>query len=213
MTTFLPRNVKCGVCGNVKKVNIIGSTNAMGYMDLDTRPPMMARHNLAYEIQMCPRCFYANTSIERVPENFIKNIMKTDEYVSIVNDPTINDVAKAYLLAGYIKNKLNDYRSAGFWYLKAAWSFDDRKDIQNAIMAREEALANFEKELEDNYEEHLTLITVDIRRRIKKFDEAIKTAEKLLEKVEDEFIRKLIIFEISLANQKDSLCHDLGETL
>ena len=81
MTTFLPRNVKCAICGNVKKVNIIGSTNAMGYMDLDTRPTMMARHNLAYEIQMCPRCFYANTSIERVPENFIKNIMKTDEYV------------------------------------------------------------------------------------------------------------------------------------
>ena len=67
--------------------------------------------------------------------------------LSIVNDPTINDVAKAYLLAGYIKNKLKDYRSAGFCYLKAAWSFDDRKDIQNAIMAREEELKNSMKQL------------------------------------------------------------------
>jgi hypothetical protein len=41
MTTIHQEEVSCAVCGSAQRVMELGSTNAFGSMDLDTRPPEM----------------------------------------------------------------------------------------------------------------------------------------------------------------------------
>jgi len=41
MTTIHQEQVSCAVCGSAQMVMELGSTNAFGAMDLDTRPPEM----------------------------------------------------------------------------------------------------------------------------------------------------------------------------
>ncbi len=41
MTTVFPQTVKCSVCGAENEIMVVGSTNAFGPTDLDTRPPEM----------------------------------------------------------------------------------------------------------------------------------------------------------------------------
>ena len=48
MTRLDQRIQKCAVCGAEKKVIDIMSTSSFGPMDLDTRPPMMARSTLIH---------------------------------------------------------------------------------------------------------------------------------------------------------------------
>ena len=124
MTRLDQRIQKCAVCGAEKKVIDIMSTSSFGPMDLDTRPPMMARSTLKHQIQYCENCHYSNNNISSKIRGFDKVMLASKEYLDIVNKD-INKTAKAFILSGQLKSNVYDYKDAGFQCLKAAWFFDE----------------------------------------------------------------------------------------
>ena len=85
MTRLDQRIQKCAVCGAEKKVIDIMSTSSFGPMDLDTRPPMMARSTLVHQIQYCENCHYSNNNISSKIRGFNKVMLASKEYLDIVN--------------------------------------------------------------------------------------------------------------------------------
>ena len=161
MTRLDQRIQKCAVCGTEKKVIDILSTSAFGSMDLDTRPPMMARSALVHQIQYCENCHYSNNSISSKIRGFNKVMLESKEYLDVVNKD-INRTAKAFILSGQLKSNVHDYEDAGFQYLKAAWVFDDIRDQKNGKDARKKSLEFFNIYLKDNDDQNLSIICVDI---------------------------------------------------
>ena len=66
MTTIVPQEVKCSMCGSISKQQLIASTNTIIWApDLDLRPAEMARSTMVYWIQECPDCGYVSVDISR----------------------------------------------------------------------------------------------------------------------------------------------------
>lgn len=186
------------------------STSSFGPMDLDTRPPMMARSTLIHQIQYCENCHYSNNNISSKIRGFNKVMLASKEYLDIVNKD-INKTAKAFILSGQLKSNVYDYKDAGFQYLKAAWVFDDVYDYKNAKAARKKSLEYFNLYLKDNYDQNLSIMRVDIYRRSSDFKNAISLANNILSKGVEEFLEKILNFQIELCNNKDIECHTVGE--
>jgi hypothetical protein len=60
--------VGCHVCGKASPQFGIGSTNAYGYADLDSRPPEMRRSTIGYWVHRCPVCGCCAADLETAPE-------------------------------------------------------------------------------------------------------------------------------------------------
>lgn len=211
MSTFRKIKKRCAVCGNEAEYNVIMSSNSMGCMDLDTRPPQMIRSLISMQIEYCEKCGYANSSISSKVSYDTRKLMRTEEYEEIVNNESINKTSKAYLLSGYLNSKEQNYKDSGFLYLKAAWTFDDCRDLDNSIIARKKAIKEFENYLKNNEDVQLEMIIVDALRRSKQFDKAIVLSNELIDKVDNEFLKQIIKFQITLCNNQDYSCHDVGE--
>ena len=210
MSTFRKIKKCCAVCGNEAEYNVIMSSNSMGCMDLDTRPPQMMRSTLPYQIEICKSCYYANIDIEEISTVNIKNIMKMKEYQDI-SDLSISNTSIAYLLSGLIYYEIGDYEKSAFLYLKAAWTLDDAHNIALSTIARVRSYRSFSKYLESEDNINYRIIIVDLFRRCKSFDSAISAAEELLKIVNDEFLRKILLYPIKLSKAEDSSCHTVGE--
>ena len=211
MSTFRREKTVCAVCGKEHEFMKIMSTNSMGYMDLDTRPPEMQRSTICYQIQLCDRCYYANTSIDYLVPGFTKDVLESEGYLAVARDVAIPSTAKAFLLAAILYENARDYRSAGSLYLKAAWIFDDCRDAERARSARLESykmlLRSHRKDVDTS------VMSVDILRRAGEFSTAKEIAEKLLETKINDFLADILKFQIKLAEAEDSKCHTVGEVV
>lgn len=211
MSSMIRSKKKCVICGHEHVFGEVFGTNATGYMDLDTRPPMMKRATLPYEIQMCDKCFYSNSDIEtRIPGLNIE-ALKSKEYLRVANNKEIDSTAKAFWLAALLHVSVADYREAGILFLNAAWIFDDLGEIESAKLSRLEShkyLSIFVEETEDM---NLAVLTVDLQRRMGDFSDAIDTANQLISYGVDEFLEKILKLEIKLCSKKDASCHNVGE--
>ncbi len=215
MTTFRDETVKCAVCGKKHKIRKIFSTNSFGGCDLDTRPPEMKRSTLIYEINFCDKCFYANYDLGKTFEGFNKEVLKSEEYLAIVNSNILNDSAKSFLLAGQIYLYHCKNFEAGLCFLKAAWCFDDTGFLSLAVDARKRAFKCFDlhlKVIDDNtLYATLSTIIVDMLRRCGEFECAIVRAENVLKKHIDEIYKEILNFEIKLCKSRDLNCHTMNE--
>ncbi len=211
MTRLLPVKKTCAICGREQELNVMLSTNSFGSMDLDTRPPMMRRYTLQYEIGMCDGCFYASSDIEDLPPDFRVDILKSPEYLSIANDLGIERTAKAFMLAGIIYKEQGNYRSAGICFLKAAWVFDDHCDLDMAVSARHESYKYLSKEIKKAKNTDLEVMTVDILRRTGDFSSASEIAHELMERGVDGLRAGILRFQIKLCLEGDTACHNISE--
>lgn len=202
---------KCAICGKVSNYTIILSSNCFGHMDLDTRPSQMLRSLLPYQIEFCEKCGYANDQIEELAFEDVKLTMKNEEYQNILNNDFIPNMGKAYLLSGYLHEINKEDKKSGFLYMMAAWSFDDCLNKKQAIYARKKAISLFEKYLKKEDNIQLRMIIVDLLRRTEKYEEAILSAQELLNKVEEEFLKKILLYQIDLSKINESSCHNVGE--
>ena len=211
MSNLMPSKKICAVCGKEHIFTVVVSTSSFGSMDLDTRPPKMKRDTLKYEIQICDQCLYSNSDIETLFPNFDAEMLKTPEYIEVANNPEIDTTAKAFFLAGLLQAYHENYREAGIYFLNAAWIFDDLNDHDLAVLARRQShefLSMFVEETEDI---NLAVLTVDLQRRVGNFNDAIETAEQLIEYGVDEFLEKILKLEIELSANGDASCHNVGE--
>lgn len=211
MTRLLPVKCTCAICGREDEYNVMLSTNSFGPMDLDTRPPMMRRYTLQYEIQMCESCYYVNSDIGEVPADFRADILKSPKYLAVAENPEIEKTAKAFILAGLIYKDQKKYRSAGISFLKAAWVFDDCNRTDMAISARRESYKCLSEEIKKTKNTDLEVMTVDILRRTGDFSGASKIAHGLMERGVDGLRAGILMLELRLCLRGDVACHNISE--
>lgn len=63
MTTIYSEAVKCPYCNTKVEITHLGSTNAFGAMDLDTRPPEMQRSTILIEIKLFFYSFFGDYGV------------------------------------------------------------------------------------------------------------------------------------------------------
>lgn len=230
---FNNNGTKCAICGQEHYFMTLLSTNSCG-MDLDTRPQGMARYTLRHEIQYCENCHYSNYDISEKPDWLDEKILTSDAYLSIVEEYEIpmlfgrkfslEDEIKAkyltpqsFLLSSYLHATAGNERSAGMLSLKAAWAFDDMCDDLSATNARKQAaeyLLNYINQERDNdkrKKHDIAIMLVDIYRRIGEFDKAKEKAKQLLAVEENDLIKKILQYQISLSDAQDMSCHSVDE--
>ena len=204
---------KCVMCGHEQNHTELMSTNSFGYMDLDTRPPEMARSTLKYMIQMCENCAYANEEISEMIKGIDPEDLKTASYKAVLNDDKINRTAKAFLLAGQLYRQVKKFKTSGLHHLGAAWTFDDLEEQDNAKQARDKAIEDINKHVERSDNTNLSVMRVDLYRRNGRFKEAEEAAEQLIGQGVKDIMKKVLKLQIKLCQDKDDRCHTVEEAL
>jgi tetratricopeptide (TPR) repeat protein len=211
MSQVIQETKKCAICGHEQTYMLILSTNEFGYMDLDTRPPEMARSTLRFDIQHCEHCHYVNDNISKKPRWLDEKVLSSQEYLAIANDRALDETAKAFLLACYLNATEGRFAQAGSLALKAAWIFDDNREIEQARSARNKASEYFSRYLSKKEDLGVATMKVDIDRRAGNFETAKEAAQKLFESDEMSLIKEILRYELSLIEVKDTRCHTVGE--
>jgi hypothetical protein len=217
MTTMFERQLKCGVCGATSRVTRIGSTNAFGSRDLDTRPPEMMRSTLQYRVQKCPSCGYCSPDIEEAPEG-IGEFLKSPPYRECLHDRGYPDKANEFRCWSLIAREFGYYDQAAWAAIHAAWVCDDRGKEKAAIQCRllavdrmDEAAAHGQAIAEDNGTSEA--IHADLLRRAGRFQGALLAAESGLRQDPGEIVQAVLLFEQELIGRFDTACHRVEEAL
>lgn len=215
MTVIVPNLLQCAVCGNNGEHCVILSTNSIGYPDLDTRPPEMARSLIYSLIQRCHSCGYCSYDISKCKSK-TKYIVASDEYHKIVNDRSMPNEAASYLALAYESAQYNDFVQAAWNVIRSAWICDDRSSIKKAVMLRKLALdyiakaeARGKKIAEQDGASEA--IKIDLLRRSGMFSEAMAFCEAT--KNADDDLLKVIKYQKKLIESNDVSAHTVSEAL
>lgn len=216
MTTIFSEPKECYVCKHVSEFIEIGSTNAFGSPDLDTRPPEMERSTIAYWIQICPNCFYSAPDISK-GDSRVKEIVGTEDYKRIGQDLDFPDKVAGFLCHSHIMDRLCKYQEAAWACLHGAWYCDDDEMELAAGLCREKAVVAFQK-AKDHDDTLLSepkgsfdALMVDLLRRIPKLLDAGDYCNDALERRPDDLILKILLFQKKLIMQRDTGCYTIEE--
>jgi hypothetical protein len=216
MTTVFEKNVACAVCGEEQTVQVMGSTNALGSMDLDTRPPQMRRSSMWLWLQECSSCGYVASDLGDASEvGQIESLWHA--YLAELNNPKRQRLANLFVCRSLLDEAAADLASAGWRRLHAAWVCDDRGPAEEASAQRRAAITLFERsrtagkpvmEAAIGGDE---LLLADLSRRCGDFEGALAFCELGMKLPVDAFLRGLLTFEKQLCAAGDAACHNVGE--
>lgn len=211
MTTLYDSTVKCPNCGTLTTVYAIGSTNAFGPGDLDTRPPEMARSNILYGVESCTKCGLSAGSLGSVDDTRLK-FFRSGDFKEKHDSVHFEGLAENYWTAFLLALNAGALDEAIYHILRAAWASDDRGMDEAAKKAREIMLDTLKEHgKEPSYliqDEPLAgyLMSADIHRRAGRFEESIRLARHVAEN-DDDFIGSLALLEIELCEKKETGCY------
>lgn len=208
MTTITDFDVTCSVCGEKETFMGLGSSNTLGFPDLDMRPAPMLRDTIDMWIQRCPNCGYCAPNIGRAVSG-AKAVVGSDDYLAQLNDPDFPKLANSFLCWGIICAKRDHFGGAANAALQAAWVCDDSGKTEPARLCRQRALQFFEQmpRIDDTEK----AIMVDLMRRSGQFERALSFAEQALTDIRDADTRQVLSFQLELARQQDANCHTTAE--
>jgi len=215
MTTFMEKEFKCVVCGNISKHELMTSTTTFGVPDLDTRPAPLTRSALAELIQKCPSCTYCVPVISEMVGN-AEEVIKSNAYQKQLNDPDFPALANLFIGSKIIFEKAAYYANAGWEMIHAAWACDDDKLDQKAKECRMQAVELFYKARENGqiYAEGIgaeEALLADLLRRTGQFELGFKICEEGLKKKPEKIIAAVLRKEKWLIGKKDTDCHPISE--
>jgi len=218
MTSFAERDVICGHCGQAQMVQVLLSTNRSGYPDLDLRPPPMMRDTLHVQVQCCGACGYCAADIAIQPDAQAAVVIAGAEYLNTLQREDLPLTARQMLCRGLLEAAADQPLRAAWSVLKAAWVCDDANVA--AAPWRELAVAHFLRAMAADQMpcEDVGLsqaLLADLWRRSGHFDKAIAMAESGLALKSSaglgRNIEDILRYQILLANQCDTTCHDVYE--
>lgn len=210
MTTLFDSTVKCPNCGTLNTVYSIGSTNAFGPGDLDTRPPHMARSNIMYGVESCTNCGLSAGSLGSVDKSGLA-YFKSEEFREVHDSVPFVGLAENYWTAYLLALKAGALDEAVYHILRVAWASDDTGNDEAARKAREimiETLHKHKKKpsyLAPGKPATGYLMLADITRRAGRLDDAIELARHAMEKGKG-FVRELAKLEIDLCERNETGC-------
>lgn len=200
---------QCIVCNQISEHGAVGSTSTFGAMDLDTRPPALARHTMGQWIQICPHCGYVSDDLSR--ETNIHPEMVFDESYKTTDGHELPTLAAAFYRHAMIAKAEQNAEKEFFAYLHAAWACDDKKDAENATMCRQASLRVLDEHpagtVLPNDGTH-DIVRADLLRRTGKFDAVTQYKGK---RTEDAFLYHILQYQVKLAQQQDDQCHTVDE--
>ncbi len=200
---------KCPVCQNEHNYQKLLENNSFGMRDLDTRPPGMMRNMMHLLVEKCPVCGYVSYDMNQPITSSTKSIMESAKYQEILHDDELNFAIKKFMLLGYLLEN-SDVKKAGITYLRSAWMADDAKKPQIAMKMRSKAIKFLELSLKTEEDENVSLIIVDLYRRIRMFDEAKEEAEYRLNNLGlPKYKKNILLYQIKLCQEHDDLDHTI----
>ena len=212
MTTIRDHTIKCPVCGREVSIYLIMSTNAMGYADLDLRPPEMQRSTMYQTTTMC----YCGNVFESMSKGGSKELIKSENYQNCDGIEFDSSKAIMFYRAYLIDKECNpdDLVSNFFHILRAVWACDDY-DNKSASKMREIAINLMNQIIEDDETQERRndnlLIKADLLRRSGQFEVLINQFKDI--KFEDELYQQIIDFQIEKAREKDDSCYTVGDVI
>jgi len=202
MTLMYSKKKKCAVCRKRSKYSLLKSTNASGYIDLDTRKPEMERSTIDLWVQRCSSCGYCAPDISERMLN-AKIIVQSDSYKKQLNDPEFPRLANSFLCCSIIQENTEEYTDVGWSNIYAAWACDDADLIIQSQNCRAKAVVLLQKAKEneqmyapDTISE--VVIMVDLLRRSCQFEKALKLSEKELKNNPEKSIKDVLQFQKKL---------------
>jgi hypothetical protein len=215
MTTLHQEMETCFVCGQTHEYVHVGSTNAFGSPDLDTRPPEMQRSTMPYWVQRCPSCGYCAPDVSEGPER-AREIIQSSAYRQQLQDPSYPELADSFLCAALIQEDAGQYADAGWAALHAAWACDDEGTPSSARAARQRAIALFRRAQDEDQDfiegpGAAQALLSDLLRRSAQFDEVAAIYEEGLQAKPSKIIRQVLEFGLALAALKDARSHRIEE--
>ena len=205
MTTIIPVDQKCSVCGYTSQQYVLGSTNSWGYADLDLRPAPMQRDTMNTWIVECPNCGYVAGNLEN--ESGIKiDFVKSEAYTTCDDNEFEGKLSERFYRGFMIARETNNTRACFFNLHHCAWDCDDHNDPK-AIEMRKMALQYLDEMIESADEEtnNLVLIKADMLRRTEQFDTLIEEYESVT--LDDAQLDRVLKFQIKKAQEKDTACY------
>ncbi|KAL9653072.1 hypothetical protein ABK040_006291 [Willaertia magna] len=229
MTNISSQTVTCVMCKKTSSQKVLLSTNSMGASDLDLRPPPMKRNTMETWLQRCPHCGFVSYELSELPEvdqqqqdnltTLINNVLTSTSYQDQLNNNQYPTLANTFLCNSILqKDILNNFVTAGWSCLRAAWVCDDAHQVDNAIECRKKATEHFTTVRKNGSQISAQtgtdeLLLCDLKRRCNLFEEALEECAKaeLKKNQMDEFVWKIIEFEKTLIEKKDAACHNIRE--
>jgi len=217
MTTIYNERITCCLCGKESEYRGIGSTNAFGSPDLDTRPPQMQRSTMFAWVQRCPYCSYCSSDIAKASEK-TKSVIESGEYQSQLKDKAFPDLANSFLCEAMIAEKEERFSEAAWAMIHAVWTCDDAGYEESAGKCRIKAVGLMKKGIAKGEcfaeQDGLDIaIMADLLRRSGQFGEASVLIEKNQSRITEDIIKNILIFQKKLISQSDIKCHTISECL
>lgn len=196
MTTIMPLEIRCAVCGKESKHGVLTSTNNMGPPDLDMRPAEMKRSTMAIWVQRGPHCGYCAAPIDEEAAGAAE-VVASELYMKLMEEPAYPELARRFLCQSALKENAREHIDAGWSALYAAWACDDNGTPELAMECRRRASELFLQAgerrqgfLEDDGAEEALI--ADILRRCGRLKEAAKLCEAGLRRNPGDLVRSII---------------------
>ena len=211
MSTIIPMEYTCSICGTTNVFSTVGSTNMLWSPDLDTRPGEMQRSTMPYWVQECPCCGYVSQEISN-PSRVTRAWLQSEKYCECNGFSFTSSLAKRFYKQHLISLEDGNVREAFFAVLHAAWASDDEFDFGRAYTCRRQALSLSNQLLETNPvdSETIHLIRMDLMRRTELYDQLI--SEYWPFHFKNKMMRRIAKFQIRRARAKDNECYQSSDT-
>ncbi len=209
MSTFYSSDITCAMCGKTSEHDVMGSTNSMGYMDLDMRPAPMERNTMFTWIQACPHCGYVNFSIDE-PPLISKEFLESEAYKT-ADGHDMPTLAQNFYRQALMFKECNDVARTFHAYKHAAWVCDDARSpeaVTMRLLALEVLTTASAGEIYAKEESHI--MKAELLRRTNQFDKVLALPATQFSSA---FLQQLFDFEKALAEKHDNRCHNVGEVL
>lgn len=213
MTRLVTRAVECHLCGHGSDQQILASTTASGYADLDFRPPPLERHTISNWLQLCGGCGYTAPDLSQ-PLPGAAEIVHTAGYTRYRQPPLEN----RFLSRALLLEALGQLARSGWRTLHAAWACDDAGNRVAAAHARGLAVERFRRAITagqtfcaERRSENLLLI--DALRRSAAWQDALTLCEAELDHDLAETLQTVLVFQRSLIRERDPRCYTFGDAL
>lgn len=215
MTTIFSSDVRCAVCGHESQISEIGSTNAFGSSDLDTRPPEMQRSTIWSWVFSCPGCSYCAGDLSEGTEG-LNAIVKSPDYQARLKDELYPAKANEFLCQALIAKQLGQPQRAAWATLHAAWICDDSERHASAIRKEAVALLVEAERADDPAFGDLArsqALRVDLLRRSADFAGARALIDSTIDPDTSEIVRTILLYQKHLAELNDSSDHSVAEAV
>lgn len=208
MTTLYRESTICPVCGTELTYSSIGSTNAFGSMDLDTRPPEMQRSTISHWLIECHECGYVSADM-RTPALVDKAFLSQEDYKSCDGYVFISNLT-ADFYRYYLINKANgNIKAAALALIHAAWTCDDVQDT-NAPDLRAKA-AELLDMYPSEYDEGIYIMRADLLRRSFQFERVIEDYNN--KTFSQDLLNDIARYQVKLAQEKDTECYTVADAV